>query len=82
MGNQLGTRVIDALDMRQTTKLNNQLELMKYLAMTVWPYIFGEKILKLTTNNHGLFEMIDTQFRFFARLSSDDTESKEYKNTR
>ena len=26
--------------------------------------------------------MIDSSFRFFARLSSDDEESKEYKNTR
>ena len=80
IGQQLGMRSVDLLDIKNTTKLTNQQDIMKFIAMSVWPFFFAERINKLQTNNHGFFSLVDEQFRFLSRLSTDRPDSRDFKN--
>ena len=66
--------------MKQTAKLTTQLEVVKFIAVSVWPYFFAERINKLQMNKHGLFHLVDDQFRFLSRLSSDRPDSTQFTN--
>mmetsp|Transcript_1072 Transcript_1072/g.660 ORF Transcript_1072/g.660 Transcript_1072/m.660 type:complete len:99 (+) Transcript_1072:298-594(+) len=53
---------------------------MKFLCTNFWQFVFSKQVDNLRTNNSGTFIMIDEAFKFIARLSCEDNESKEYKD--
>ena len=61
-------------------KLSDQLDVTKFLACEVWEFLFQNQIKRIQTNNCGTFFLFDDNFRFLARLSSDNPESKDFKN--
>lgn len=52
---------------------------MKFICTEFWKYIFSKPVDNLRTNNSGTFIFNDDGFKFIARVSNHDMESKEYK---
>ena len=52
---------------------------MKFICTEFWKYTFSKQVDNLKTNNSGTFIFIDEQFKFIARASSKDHDSKEFK---
>lgn len=52
---------------------------MRYICTEFWKFTFSKQVDNLRTNNSGTFILTDEQFRFIARISNNDHESKEYK---
>eukprot|EP00355_Strombidium_rassoulzadegani_P004083 CAMPEP_0168617424 /NCGR_PEP_ID=MMETSP0449_2-20121227/5534_1 /TAXON_ID=1082188 /ORGANISM="Strombidium rassoulzadegani, Strain ras09" /LENGTH=101 /DNA_ID=CAMNT_0008658237 /DNA_START=363 /DNA_END=668 /DNA_ORIENTATION=- len=46
-----------------------QLDVVKYLGVQFWPYVFGKQIDNLRTDNAGTFMILDKN-RFIGRLST------------
>ena len=57
-----------------------QIEKTRFLCLDVWTYIFNHKATGLKSNAQGACLISDDKFEFLARLSTDDTESQEYKD--
>jgi len=52
---------------------------MKFLCTEFWKLAFSKGVDNLRTNNAGTFIIVDEAFKFMARVSTRDHESKEYK---
>lgn len=52
---------------------------MKFLCTEFWKFSFSKGVDNLRTNNAGTFIIVDEAFKFLARVSCRDHESKEYK---
>lgn len=39
--------------------------------MSFWPYLFGKQVDNLKTNNAGTFVLLDQNFKFLGRISSE-----------
>jgi hypothetical protein len=52
---------------------------MKFVCTEFWKFTFAKSVDNLRTNNAGTFIMTDDAFKFLARVSNRDHESKEYK---
>lgn len=53
---------------------------MKFLCTEFWKFTFAKSVDNLRTNNAGTFILTDDAFKFIARVSTRDHESKEYKD--
>lgn len=51
---------------------------MKFLCTEFWKFAFSKGVDNLRTNNAGTFIILDDAFKFLARVSCKDHESKEY----
>lgn len=52
---------------------------MKFICTEFWKFTFAKQVDNLRTNNSGTFIFTDESFKFIARVSNNDHESKEYK---
>lgn len=52
---------------------------MKFICTEFWKFTFSKQVDNLRTNNAGTFIMTDEAFKFIARISSSDHDSKEFK---
>ena len=52
---------------------------MKFVCTEFWKFTFAKSVDNLRTNNSGTFILTDDAFKFLARVSNRDHESKEYK---
>lgn len=52
---------------------------MKFICTEFWKYTFSKQVDNLRTNNQGTFILTDEAFKFIARISSADHESREFK---
>jgi len=59
LGNQIGRKVSDLIALKHETKLVSQLEVIKFICVDVWQFVFAKKIDHLKTNNSGTFILID-----------------------
>jgi len=59
-------------------KFQTQLETVKFLCTEFWKFAFSKGVDNLRTNNAGTFIIVDDAFKFLARVSCKDHESKEY----
>jgi len=53
---------------------------MKFLCTEFWKFAFAKAVDNLRTNNAGVFILTDDAFKFIARVSNKDNESKEFKD--
>lgn len=60
-------------------KFQTQLDTMKFICTEFWKFTFSKAVDNLRTNNAGTFIMTDEAFKFIARVSTRDHESKEFK---
>ena len=79
IGRTLGRKIIDLLVRDVQIKFQTQLDTMKFICTEFWKFTFSKPVDNLRTNNQGTFIFTDEAFRFIARLSNNDHESKEYK---
>lgn len=79
LGSQLGRKAIDHLQLKLETKHSTQLEVMRFVCVELWEFVFAHRIDRLSTNSEGVYLLIDEQCRFLSRLSSDAPESPEFK---
>lgn len=79
MGHGLGKRIIDLLIRDMQVKFQTQLETMKFICTEFWKFTFSKGVDNLRTNNAGTFIMTDEAFKFIARVSNKDHESREFK---
>lgn len=52
---------------------------MKFICTEFWKFTFSKQVDNLRTNNSGTFIFTDEAFKFIARVSNADNESKEFK---
>lgn len=69
VGVLLGRRIIDVITKDQSNVHQTQLDVVKYLCVQFWQYVFGKQIDNLKTNNLGTFVLYDTN-RFLGRIST------------
>lgn len=79
VGMSLGRKIIDLLIREMQVKFQVQLDVMKFICTEFWKFTFSKAVDNLRTNNAGTFIMTDEAFKFIARVSGKDHESKEYK---
>lgn len=71
VGVQLGRRIIDVMTKDQLNVHQTQLEIIKFICVSFWPYLFGKQVDNLKTNNAGTFVLLDQNFKFLGRISSE-----------
>ena len=69
VGVLLGRRIIDVITKDLSNVHQTQLDIVKYLCVQFWQYVFGKQIDNLKTNNSGTFVLYDTN-KFLGRISS------------
>ena len=80
VGRTIGRKAIEVISKDVAVKFQTQLDAMKFLCTEFWKYVFSKQVDNLRTNNTGTFILNDDQFKFIARVSNNDMESKEYKD--
>ena len=77
---EIGMKIIDLLIRDIQYKFQTQLDTMKFICTEFWKFTFSKQVDNLRTNNVGTFIMTDEAFKFIARVSSSDNESKEFRD--
>ena len=80
IGQSIGRKIIDLLVRDMQVKFQTQLDTMKFICTEFWKFTFAKAVDNLRTNNAGTFIMTDDSFKFIARVSSSDHESREFKD--
>jgi len=76
VGISLGRRIIDVITKDQSNVHQTQLDVVKYLCVQFWQYVFGKQIDNLKTNNAGTFVLFDVN-KFLARVSTESMPQQE-----
>ena len=76
VGVVLGKKIIDILTMNRLNLPQTQLEIVKFLGVNFWEYVFGKTFDKLQTSHTGTYEIRDNN-KFISRISSSASYDKD-----
>eukprot|EP01023_Acetabularia_acetabulum_P003802 TRINITY_DN11580_c0_g1_i1.p3 TRINITY_DN11580_c0_g1~~TRINITY_DN11580_c0_g1_i1.p3 ORF type:complete len:174 (+),score=22.74 TRINITY_DN11580_c0_g1_i1:183-704(+) len=74
IGFRVGTQLAERYA-RDTARLSEQLEIIKFICKDFWSQVFGKNVDNLKTNHKGTFVLLDKDFRWVKRLSLDSSQS-------
>ncbi|CDO51095.1 similar to Saccharomyces cerevisiae YOR115C TRS33 One of 10 subunits of the transport protein particle (TRAPP) complex of the cis-Golgi [Geotrichum candidum] len=58
---------------RERERFQNQLDVMKFICKELWPLIFKKQIDNLKTNHRGTYVLIDSNFTFCSKMSTNQS---------
>ena len=70
IGVVLGRRIIDNITKELGSIHQTQTDIIKFICLSFWPYVFGKQIDKLKPYSKNAFILQDFNFRFLGRISS------------
>lgn len=69
MGNLVGQRLVERLAMDRR-RLDNDLDMVKFICKDFWECIFNKHVDVLRTNHRGLYVLTDNNFRWLAAVGA------------
>jgi hypothetical protein len=66
----VGRRLIERMMVHDMPKIQDHLEMIKFLCKDIWILLYKKQISSLKTNHRGTFVLTDTAFKPFLRFSS------------
>ena len=70
-GYHVGTRLSQIIMFKTSaSKIDNILDIMKFVCRDVWKCMFNKQMDNLRTNHRGIFVLVDNQFQYIASLNS------------
>jgi len=66
----LGRRIIDNITKDLGSIQQTQTDIIKFICLSFWPYVFGKQIDKLKPYSKNAFILQDFNFKFLGRISS------------
>ena len=70
VGVLLGRRIIDNITKDLGSIHQTQTDIIKFICLSFWPYVFGKQIDKLKPSGKNSFILQDFNFKFLGRISS------------
>ncbi|OAA71888.1 trafficking protein particle complex subunit 6B [Akanthomyces lecanii RCEF 1005] len=69
LGYRVGQGLVERFS-RDRPRLNDTLDVIKFLCKDLWSLVFGKNIDNLKTNHRGVYVLTDNVFRPFSRMST------------
>ncbi|KAL7747693.1 hypothetical protein RI367_006982 [Sorochytrium milnesiophthora] len=70
LGYTVGQRLVEKFT-KDLPRFNDNLEVVKFICKDFWNLVFRKQIDNLKTNHRGVYVLQDSNFRWFARMSSE-----------